>query len=94
MPWKRWNLYPASEIPFPERGTIVFICEDKESEAWLEKEEQKLDMGRTPNLKIRVFNPEEVKAIKMMTRLRQGVKFATDFLKRVRRQNSGVNTTR
>lgn len=82
---------PCFEESFPRKGALVFVCENKESAVWLEKEAEKIDLG-IPSAKVRVVSPDEVKVTKVMVRLPKGVESAPDFLKLVRRQNGGVDT--
>lgn len=84
---------PRFAESFPRKGSMIFVCEDKESGAWLEEVAKDLDLGQ-PDLKARVVAPEELKITKVITRLPPGVKNATDFLKLARKQNGGVDTTR
>lgn len=87
------DLVPTFEESFARRGTVVFICKDEESRAWLEGVAEHLDLGQG-DLKVRVVKPEEVRVTKVLARMPPGVKTASDFVKLVRKQNTGVDTTR
>lgn len=78
---------------FPRKGTVVFICEDKESGEWLEGRAENLKLGRE-DLAVRVVPPEEMRTKKVLVHLPTGVEKAADFLKLVRMQNKGVDTAK
>lgn len=87
------DFVPKFAESFPRKGSMVFVCLDKDTAAWLEGIVGKLDLG-VPDLKVRVVNPNEVKITKVMTWLPEGVKSASDLLKLVQKQNGGVDTSR
>ena len=84
---------PRFKESFPRRGTVVFVCEDKDSETWLRKEAENLTVGAT-NLRVRVVTPAELRITKVITRLPAEVESVPDFLKLIRRQNKGVDPSR
>jgi hypothetical protein len=81
---------PRFAESFPRSGSLVFVCQDKDSETWLVKTANELDLG-VQDLKVRVVAPEELRVTKVMTWLPEGVMNALDFLKLVQRQNGGVD---
>lgn len=84
---------PRFAESFPRSGTMVFVCENGDSEAWLKETAGDIELGMQ-DLKIRVVAPEELRITKVMTWLPAGVRNASDFLKLVKRQNEGVDVAR
>lgn len=86
------DFVPKFSDSFKRKGAVIFVCEDKETKTWLEKEAENLDLGQ--DLKARVVQPEELRITKVKTWIPAGVKSVEDFLKLVRKQNGGVDTTK
>lgn len=87
------SFVPRYKEFFPRKGTVVIVCEDKDSESWLVKEAANLDLG-DPNLKVRVVTPEELRVTKVITWVPSGFESVPQFLKLARIQNKEVDTAK